>query len=85
MPDGPADKAGIAQDDLITAIDGVSTKGMSIQQASAKLRGKEGTTVSLTIERDGKALPPRSTITRAKIHQLSVYDKMLPDKSVTSP
>ena len=29
VPDGPADKAGVQQDDLITAIDGESTKGMS--------------------------------------------------------
>jgi carboxyl-terminal processing protease len=79
IPDGPADKAGIAQDDLITAIDGSSTKGLTIQQASAKLRGKEGTTVTLSIQRSGAAIAP-VTITRAKIHQLSVYGKMLPNK-----
>ena len=79
IPDGPADKAGIAQDDLITAIDGASTKGLTIQQASAKLRGKEGTTVTLSIQRSGAAIAP-VTITRAKIHQLSVYGKMLPNK-----
>jgi carboxyl-terminal processing protease len=80
IPNGPADKAGIEQDDLITAIDGKSTKGLTIQQASAKLRGKEGTSVSLTLSRDGAALPAPVSITRAKIHQLSVYEKMLPGK-----
>jgi carboxyl-terminal processing protease len=80
VPDGPADKAGIQQDDLITSIDGASTKGMSITQASGKLRGKEGTKVTLTIERDDAPLPAPITITRAKIHQLSVYEKMLPNK-----
>jgi carboxyl-terminal processing protease len=80
VPDGPADKAGIQQDDLITAIDGTSTKGMSLNQASGKLRGKEGTKVTLTIERDNAALPAPIMITRAKIHQLSVYEKMLPNK-----
>jgi carboxyl-terminal processing protease len=79
VPDGPADKAGIAQDDIITSIDGASTKGLTIQQASAKLRGKEGTTVTLSIDRSGAAIAP-VTITRAKIHQLSVYGKMLPNK-----
>jgi len=77
VPDGPADKAGIQQDDLITGIDGHSTKGWSVDRASAHLRGKEGTKVSITILRDGKTLPP-ITLTRAKIHQLSVFDKMLP-------
>ena len=80
VPDGPADKAGIEQDDLITTIDGASTKGMSLAQASGKLRGKEGTKVTLTIARDSAALSQAITITRAKIHQLSVYEKMLPGK-----
>jgi len=79
VPDAPADKAGVQQDDLITAINGVSTRGMSLNAASAHLRGKAGTTVSITIERDGKVLAP-ITLTRAKIHQLSVYPKMLPGK-----
>jgi carboxyl-terminal processing protease len=79
VPDGPADKAGVQQDDLITAIDGVSTKGITVQQASAKLRGKEGTSISLTLNRDG-ATQPAISITRAKIHELSVYEKMFPGK-----
>jgi carboxyl-terminal processing protease len=80
VPDGPADKAGIEQDDLITTIDGTSTKGMSLAAASGKLRGKEGTHVTLTIEREGAPLAAPIAITRAKIHQLSVYEKMLPGK-----
>lgn len=80
VPDGPADKAGVEQDDLITTIDGLSTKGMSLPQASGKLRGKEGTRVTLTLTRDGAAMTAPITITRAKIHQLSVYEKMLPNK-----
>jgi carboxyl-terminal processing protease len=80
VPDAPADKAGIRQDDLITAIDGTSTKGMSLPTASGKLRGKEGTHVTLTVSRDGAGLASPITITRAKIHQLSVYEKMLPGK-----
>ncbi len=80
VPDGPADKAGVQQDDVITAIDGVSTKGMTLQQASSHLRGKAGTVVQLTIQRDGKVLPEAVSITRAEIHELSVYEKMLPGK-----
>ena len=80
VPDGPADKAGVQQDDVIVAIDGVSTKGMSLQQASSHLRGKAGTAVQLTIERDGKQLPQPITVTRAQIHELSVYEKMLPGR-----
>ena len=80
VPDGPADKAGIEQDDLITAIDGTSTKGMGLAAASGRLRGKEGTRVTLTVSREGAGLAGPIAITRAKIHQLSVYQKMLPGK-----
>lgn len=80
VADGPADKAGIQPDDVIIAIDGVSTKDMKMEAASSHLRGKEGTTVSLSIERLGKPLSAPIVITRAKIHQVSVFDKMLPNK-----
>lgn len=78
VPSGPADRAGIQQDDTITAIDGTPTKGMSIDQASSHLRGKEGTKVTLSIVRDGKPLLAPITVTREKIHQLSVFERMLP-------
>jgi len=80
VPDGPADKAGVQQDDTIIAIDGASTKNLTLQQASAKLRGKAGTQVQLTLLRDGKQLPQPVSIVRAQIHELSVYEKMLPNK-----
>ncbi|MDP9024296.1 MAG: S41 family peptidase, partial [Candidatus Eremiobacteraeota bacterium] len=80
VPDGPADRAGVQPDDVLTAIDGVSTKGMKMETASSHLRGKEGTTVSLSILRQGKPLAAPVVITRAKIHQLSVFEKLLPNK-----
>lgn len=80
IPKGPADKAGIEQGDLITAIDGASTKGLTLAAASKRLRGKIGTAVTLSIERAGTMLPKPITIVRAKIRELSVYDKMLPGK-----
>lgn len=79
VPDGPADRAGVHQDDLVTAIDGVSTKTIPFDKVSSRLRGKEGSQVVLQIRRDGAPIAP-VTITRAKIHQLSVYERMLPGK-----
>ena len=46
----PAEKAGIAPKDRILEIDGVKTINLSLDEAAAKMRGKIGTTVSLTIE-----------------------------------
>ncbi|MBV9278298.1 MAG: S41 family peptidase [Candidatus Eremiobacteraeota bacterium] len=79
VPDGPADRAGLQQDDVISTIDGKSTYGLTIQQASKLLRGTEGTRVTLQIQRDGHNISP-VTIVRAPIRQLSVYSRMLPNK-----
>ena len=80
IPDGPADKAGVQEGDTLTAIDGVSTKNMKLQTASSHLRGQLGSPVKLTIVRAGQLLPAPITIVRAQIHELSVYEKMLPGK-----
>ena len=52
----PAEAAGIRAGDIIAAIDGKSTDGVSIDEAVSKIRGAVGTTVDLTIIRAGKAL-----------------------------
>jgi carboxyl-terminal processing protease len=62
----PALKAGVQAGDKILAIDGKSTAKMSIEDASALIRGKAGTKLTLRLVRKGKAsfdLP----ITRALI------------------
>jgi len=80
IPDGPADKAGVQEGDTLTAIDGISTKNMKLPAASSHLRGQLGTPVKLTIVRGGQLLPAPITVIRAQIHELSVYEKMLPGK-----
>jgi carboxyl-terminal processing protease len=53
IEDTPASKAGILPKDIIVSIDGKSTTGMDTSKAVQLIRGKEGTTVKLTIRRDG--------------------------------
>lgn len=53
IEDTPASKAGILSKDVIINIDGKSTTGMDVNKAVQLIRGKEGTTVKLTIRRDG--------------------------------
>ena len=50
----PADEAGVLMGDEIKSVNGDSTESMSATQLSGRLRGKEGTPVTLTIERDGQ-------------------------------
>ena len=72
----PAAKAGLMPKDIITSIDGVTTSGMSADQAVNKIRGKAGTQVKLQILRhDSQVL--NFTITRQDITLPSVTTKML--------
>jgi carboxyl-terminal processing protease len=54
IEDTSASKAGILSKDIILKIDGKSTAGMDVNQAVQLIRGKEGTSVKLTIQRDGR-------------------------------
>jgi carboxyl-terminal processing protease len=51
IEDTPAFKAGILSKDVIVKIDGKSTEGMEVDEAVKLIRGKEGTKVTLTIQR----------------------------------
>jgi len=61
----PAAKAGVEAKDIISSINGQSTAGMTVNDAVSKIRGKEGTKVTLTIVRGNQQLT--FTITRETI------------------
>ena len=52
MPNSPAEKAGLKSGDIITKVDGIAYTGDELDTASNKIKGKEGTTVSLEIKRE---------------------------------
>ena len=54
LPDTPAEQAGIIAGDVLIRIDDTSTEGMSIDEAVDRIRGEKGTTVTLTIYREGE-------------------------------
>ncbi len=70
----PAQKLGIRPGDKILEIDGVSTAGLSITEAIAKIRGNSGTTVKLALQR-GTNPSFEITVTRARITVKSVNYK----------
>ena len=83
IEDTPAEKAGLQADDEILEIDGVSTKGITVDKAADKIRGKEGTQVTLLVKR--KDNPPKKyIITRAEIEIKSISQKLPTDVKLPS-
>ena len=73
----PAEAAGILPGDIILAVDGHPTEGLTLSQVVSMVRGPEGTTVVLTVQREGEAEPLEISITRGQIEQASVSLEML--------
>ena len=65
--DSPAKRAGIMAGDILIKIDGNDTKSMSMEDAAKLIRGKEGTDVTLTIERFSEGAPLDFILTREDI------------------
>lgn len=72
----PAEAAGLRAKDIISAVDGKMTSGMTATDAVIKIRGEKGTKVTLTVIRDKKQ-QLEFTITRDNIHVPSVESKIL--------
>ncbi len=73
--DSPARRAGIQAGDVITKIDGKPTAKMTLQAASDRIRGPEGTKVRLDVLRGKKSLT--FTIVRAAISMTTIRSEMI--------
>ena len=71
ISDTPAERAGLRAGDIILAVDGESTEGWSVDKAVLKIRGPQGTDVTLTIRHPDSQVED-VTITRDEIHVESV-------------
>lgn len=78
LKDSPASRAGILAGDKIIRIDGETTNGLSTEDAVQKIRGPQGTSVSLTIVREGVKQPLEIAVTRAVIDLPVINTQILP-------
>ena len=78
----PAYRLGIRAGDIISHIDGESTKYISSFDAMLKLRGERGTEVTITIVRDGLEKPLELTMLRAEIPLYSVPYAFMLDEEI---
>jgi carboxyl-terminal processing protease len=77
IEDTPAFKAGVKPGDLIVKLDDTPVKGMTLNDAVKRMRGKPGSAIRLTIMRKGVDKPIVLTLTRAVIKIRSVKSTML--------
>jgi len=81
LPGTPAEAAGIRPGDVILEVDGESTEGWTLEQASMRIRGPEGTPVTLKVRHpDGKV--ETLTIIRARIKVEAVRSRYLEEEKV---
>jgi len=77
IEDTPAFRGGLKPGDFIIKIDDTSVKGMTLNDAVKRMRGKPKTTIRLTILRKGDARPFEVTLTRDIIRVQSVKSKLI--------
>src|SRR3954471_15692214 len=76
IEDTPAFTAGVKPHDLIIKLDDTRVKGMTLNDAVKRMRGKPKTQITLTIMRKGESTPIIVTLTRDVIRVQSVVSKM---------
>ncbi len=77
IPGSPAEEVGLRPDDIIYEVDGVSTYDMDLDKVVSLIKGEEGTTVNITIYRDGEYLDV--SVERRQVEIPTVEQKMLED------
>src|SRR3954466_3902431 len=77
IEDTPAYRAGVKAGDLIIKLDEVSLKGITLNDAVKKMRGKPNTEVKLTVLRKGESDALEILVRRDVIHVKSVKARML--------
>ncbi len=79
IPGGPADKAGLQSGDIIEAIEGKTTREMSLAEVNSLLTGEPGSNITVSVVRPRRAEPSKITITRDVVKVPPVSDRMLED------
>lgn len=76
----PAEQSGLMANDLLYKVDETEVQGMDLSSAVALVKGDEGTTVHLTVIRQGEAEYLEFDVVRRKLENETVTHKMMDDK-----
>ena len=79
IPGTPAEAADLRPDDIIYKVDGQEVYGMDLTAVTGLIKGEEGTTVNLTIIREGESDYLSIDVVRKKVETPSVEYEMFED------
>ncbi len=77
----PAEEVDLREEDLIYAVDGVETFGMSLEEVVALIKGEEGTKVHLTLVREGETDYIEIDVERRRVEAPTVTYEVYDDKT----
>jgi carboxyl-terminal processing protease len=77
LPGSPAEKAGIEATDIFEAIEGQSTREMSLPEIRSLVSGTPGSTLTVQVVRARRAEPQKVVITRDVVGVPPVTEKMM--------
>jgi len=77
IPGGPADKAGIESGDIIEAVEGKSTRDMSLAEIQNLMTGQPGSQISFSVVRARRSEPQKITIVREVVTVPPVAQRMM--------
>lgn len=72
----PAEEAGLRENDIIYMVDGEAIQGLELSEVVSRVKGEEGTTVHLTIYREGESDYLEFDVERRKIESPTVNYEM---------
>ena len=78
MSESPAERAGIEAGDVLLEVGGEPVEGKSLQEAVERVRGPEGSRVTLLVEREGETEPLEFDVSRGDIDMESAQPRLLP-------
>ena len=76
----PAQEAGLKADDIIVKVEDINARSMELSQLVTHIRGKEGSSVHLIIDRDGEKEQLEFDVERRKVDIPTVDSRMLSDQ-----
>ncbi len=79
IPGTPAERAELQTDDIISLVDGESTSGMALEDVVSKIKGPEGTKVTITLLRGSKREEVVVEVERSAVEVPTVTTKFMGD------